>query len=159
MNNFISRYWPSILVMVSIGVISFYDGDIQAILIYVGALIILGGAALNDKLTKLQDAPEVLVEVQIQINLRDDILEFEYLNKLLTFTIMPRIGDQITDNGEYIGKVEGVNLRGMDDEMRDLGAKPEASVWCKREVGNAETMQEVIADFKEQRWRTAHQIP
>ncbi len=45
----------TIIVMVSIGVITFFDGDIQAILIYLGILIMLGGAALNDKLTKLQN--------------------------------------------------------------------------------------------------------
>jgi hypothetical protein len=45
----------TIIVMVSSGVINFFDGDIQAILIYLGILIMLGGAALNDKLTKLQN--------------------------------------------------------------------------------------------------------
>ncbi len=131
-------------------VISHYDGNIQALLIFLGMLVLVGFAALYDKLTKMEIAPSVMVEVQLQVQVMDAVGEFEHLNKVISFSVLPRIGDQISDFGVYIGKVAGVNLSGVSDEQ---SGEPEASLWCERVVGSAEAMQEIVSKYTEDGWQ------
>ena len=153
MKNFFSKSWPIAVIVVSFFVVDHFDGDIQGLLIFLGILMLAGFAVLIDKITKTQVDPRVRVSVKLHVNVRDDHLEFEYLNKIISFPILPRIGDLISDFGVDIGEVAGVNLIGVGDDQDGL---PDASVWCKREVGNAEEMQEIVAEYEEDGWRRSH---
>lgn len=151
MKNFIKNYWFIFFVIGVAAWTEHYHGDdITYQLTVLGFLVLLGIAAVYDKLTKIQIDPRVRVAVQLTVKLRDEPLEFEILNKVITFSILPRIGDHISDFGADIGKVTGVKLLGIGKEEE---GPPDASIWCEVEVDSAEDLEHSVTFHKDFGWR------
>ena len=149
--DFIKNTWLVFVFIAVIAWVNHYHGeDIPFQLKVLGFLVLLGFAAVYDKLTKIQTDPRVRVAVQVTVRLRDDSLECEILNKVIIFSVLPRIGDHIFDFGADVGKVVGVNLMGIG---KDVEGPPDASVLCEEEVYSVEDLQHSVAFLKKFGWR------
>ena len=152
MKDFISAIWPAALGAGIVLVIQQLEPSDRTLLIILGFLSVGGFVLLHEKLSKNILKPRgVPVEVRYKIELRDDDLEFKFLEKIIRFPVVPRIGDQVSDFGSlFLNKVTAVRLSGDGD---GVDGTPEATVWCEGQVGSIEKMQEIADGLKEDGWR------
>lgn len=153
------KFFPVVLLAAVVwGMLLFFeysDFSEQKLITILGFLTVSGFFILHEKLTKIILPPrDVSVEVRYKIELRDDDLEFDFLEKIVRFPVVPRVGDQVSVFGSsLLEEVTSVRLFGYGDE---LDGTPQATVWCEKKVRSTEEMQKMIAEYKEAGWRIGY---